>query len=128
MKKILVVDDVPQMLRLVMRMLESVDGVELIAATTGQAAIKVCGYHDRTANSNSAGLYAVISDFDLGFGSPNGIRVLKAAPLGAIRVLMSGDLPIDCRPADQILEKPFSRGELLLALGLLENDTETEEN
>lgn len=110
-KTILVVDDNPQILRTVGRMVSQFGGVEVITAMNARDARKICG------ESEATGLYAVISDYDLGFGA-NGLRVLTSAPIGAIRILMSGDLPIDCRPADHILSKPFRAADLMAALGL----------
>lgn len=117
--KIMFIDDDPLIGRLAQKMLEGAEGVEGMVVdvhSAGEDFIRkwAARKHD-----------VVLSDYDLGLGHLNGLDVLRLAPAGCRRVLMSGDPPADTSPADVVLEKPFTREQLFSALGIGEESAMT---
>ena len=115
-KTILVVDDNDLVLRSVVAMFRGRDDVRVIARVTYIDAVRIMD------GRPSEDLYAVVTDYDLGNGTGpgdhHGLALLRRAPVGTIRVLMSGEPPRDTAPADHVLEKPFRAADLRAALGL----------
>lgn len=113
--KILVIDDDPLIRRMVRRML--IGPATDRGATVYVVDPAVIGGRDELRLVMST-CDVALSDYDYRLPGINGLDVLRLAPAGCRRVLMSGDPPADTSPADVVLEKPFTRGQLLAALGL----------
>ena len=100
---VLLVDDHPQSLSLLARMLKSLGHAVEIAA----------GYTDASRALGRVDFDAVVSDFELGIGVQNGLRVLELAAEiqpRARRILTSGaeqDIA-DSSAVHAFLAKPFS--------------------
>lgn len=117
MKRILLVDDDPLMLRMLQRTLGVYPRVwhhplEIMAVDNYAAALLELNRCEAT------GLHAVVTDYDLGSGDLNGLRLLSKAPLGTLRILMSGSPPSTTGNAHYVLHKPFDTKILAKLLGL----------
>lgn len=111
--KILVIDDDPLIRRLVGKMLEGVAGVYGYVVVS----VLVAG-EDRIRRWAVLDHDVVLCDYNLGLDHLNGLDVLRLAPAGCRRVLMSGDTPSDVPSNVVVLGKPFTREGLLASLGL----------
>lgn len=113
--KILVIDDDPLIRRMVRRMLigpatdrgATVHVIDPAVIGARREIIKVLIDCD-----------VVLSDYDYRLPGLNGLDVLRLAPAGCRRVLMSGDPPSDVPSNVVVLGKPFTREGLFAALGI----------
>ena len=106
---ILVVDDSPQMIRLIKRELRKHGDVR-IASTVKADAAKLA------IESLGDELDILLTDYDIG-SELNGLDLIRCAHPETHCILMSGMLPTDTIDAHATIEKPFTRVKLMAALG-----------